>query len=147
MTKKKVLYYFILFGMGAFGYGLIEIMWRGYTHPSMALAGGIGMPILSVIEQKFKNLKFVYRCISGGLTILSIEFMFGFIFNVWLGMHVWDYSTVPLNFKGQICFLYFTLWCFMCAPLLICADLAYTRFFGKDKPRREFTGIMSHETT
>ena len=59
MTKKKVLYYFILFGMGAFGYGLIEIMWRGYTHPSMALAGGIGMPILSVIEQKFKNLKFV----------------------------------------------------------------------------------------
>ncbi len=87
--------------MGAFGYGLIEIMWRGYTHPSMALAGGIGMPILSVIEQKFKNLKFVYRCISGGLTILSIEFVFGFIFNVWLGMHVWGLQHCAAQLQGS----------------------------------------------
>lgn len=131
MTKKKVLYYAIMFGMGAFGYGLIEIMWRGYTHPSMALAGGIGMPILSVIEQRMKPLKYIYRCISGGLTVLSIEFVFGIIFNLNLGMNVWDYSMVPLNFKGQICFLYFTLWCFMSAPLLVCAELAHRRFFGE----------------
>lgn len=131
MTKRKILYYVIMFGMGAFGYGLIEIMWRGYTHPSMALAGGIGMPILSVIEQRLKPLKFIYRCISGGLTVLSIEFIFGIIFNLGLGMNVWDYSMVPLNFKGQICFLYFTLWCFMSAPLLVCTELAYRRFFGE----------------
>ena len=32
---------FLLFSFGALGYGLIEILWRGHTHPSMLTAGGI----------------------------------------------------------------------------------------------------------
>ena len=32
---------FLMFPIGALGYGLIEILWRGYTHFSMLLAGGI----------------------------------------------------------------------------------------------------------
>ena len=35
--KEKI----VLFSIGAMGYGLIEILWRGYTHWSMLTAGGI----------------------------------------------------------------------------------------------------------
>ena len=36
-----------------------------------------------------------------GITV--IEFIFGLILNVWLGLNMWDYSNMPGNVLGQIC--------------------------------------------
>ena len=143
MNKKDILFYMLLFGLGAFGYGLVEILWRGFTHPSMALAGGIGFCFLAVIEKKLKPLRFLYRCITGGLLILSIEFVFGIIFNLWLGEAVWDYSMVPINFRGQICLLYAVLWCFLSVPFLFFSELirmaVYKEPIDKKVRKREKT--------
>lgn len=35
-----------LFLFGGAGYGLIELIWRGHTHPSMVVTGGICFVIL-----------------------------------------------------------------------------------------------------
>ena len=43
--------------------------------------------------------------------ITAVEFVFGLVFNVFLGMSVWDYSSVPGNILGQICPLFSVLWC------------------------------------
>ena len=32
---------YFIFIAGALGYCLLEILWRGYTHPSMGIAGGL----------------------------------------------------------------------------------------------------------
>ena len=36
--------------------------------------------------------------------------IFGIIFNLTLGLSVWDYSNIPLNLFGQICAVYSVLW-------------------------------------
>ena len=41
----------------------------------------------------------------------------GVVFNLYLGMSVWDYSEVKGNILGQICPLYSMLWCFICIPI------------------------------
>ena len=120
--KKNYLYYFILFGLGFYGYGLIEILWRGYTHPSMSLAGGIIFFIVPKIIEILKPYKMIYKCITCGILITFIELIFGLYFNIYLKIYVWDYSMFRYNFLGQICVTYSVLWCFLSLPIIYISD-------------------------
>ena len=53
MSNKKC--NILIFSIGACGYGLIEILWRGYTHWSMLGAGGLSFLGLSGIACKIKK--------------------------------------------------------------------------------------------
>lgn len=101
---------FILFSIGAFGYGIIEILWRGFTHPSMLTAGGISFCFFAKLGEKFKNTGLILKSIIGSVFITGIELIFGVIFNIILKKNVWDYSKMPFNFCGQICALYSFFW-------------------------------------
>ncbi len=100
----------VIFGVGAVGYGLIEILWRGYTHWSMLCAGGLSLLGLSAVAQKFKKCNIIIKALLGGGIITSLEFAFGTVFNLILKKNVWDYSRMPLNIKGQVCALYSFFW-------------------------------------
>lgn len=100
----------IIFTVGAFGYGLIEIVWRGYTHWSMLCAGGLSFCGLSVIAEKFKRIGSFSKAVLGGALITFIELGFGIIFNLILKKNVWDYSRMPFNLFGQICAVYSAFW-------------------------------------
>ena len=39
------------FLIGAVGYPALEVLWRGRTHPSMALAGGLGAAMIHRVHQ------------------------------------------------------------------------------------------------
>ena len=108
MSKNKIK--FQLFSIGAVGYGLIEILWRGYTHPSMLTAGGLCFVFFGTVCQKFKKAGLLLKGIIGSAFITSIELIFGIIFNIILKKNVWDYSRMPLNLGGQICAGYSFLW-------------------------------------
>ena len=108
MSKNKIK--FQLFSIGAVGYGLIEILWRGYTHPSMLTAGGLCFVFFGTVCQKFKKARLLLKGIIGSAFITSIELIFGIIFNIILKKNVWDYSRLPLNLGGQICAGYSFLW-------------------------------------
>ena len=101
---------FLMFPIGALGYGLIEILWRGYTHFSMLLAGGICFVTFAKIGEKFKNASLFIKALLGSLFVTAIELIFGIFFNIILKKNVWDYSKLPFNFKGQICLLYSVFW-------------------------------------
>ena len=112
--------YIVLFGLGAFLYGLLEVVWRGYSHWSMMLAGGICFVAFSLIAEKLKGVPLLYKCVLGSLTVTVTEFIFGVLFNLILKQGVWDYSHIPLNILGQVCLLFFgTLGIFIgfCHPL------------------------------
>ncbi len=99
-----------MFSVGAIGYGLIEIIWRGHTHPSMLLAGGFSFLGLSKISSRFKKANLFKKALAGCGFITTVELIFGIIFNIILKRKVWDYSKMPLNIGGQICALYSFYW-------------------------------------
>lgn len=99
-----------IFSVGAVGYGLIEVLWRGRTHWSMLLAGGLSFWGLSKISAKLKKSNLFKKALAGCFLITAIEYAFGVIFNVILKRKVWDYSRMPLNIGGQICALYTFFW-------------------------------------
>ena len=104
--KEKI----ILFSVGAAGYGLLEILWRGFTHWSMLTAGGICFLFFAKIAEKLKNTGIIIKGIIGSLFVTAIELIFGIIFNIILKKNVWDYSKLPFNLGGQICVLYSAIW-------------------------------------
>lgn len=108
MKKNKIR--FQLFSIGALGYGLIEILWRGHTHWSMLTAGGLCFVFFGNICEKLKRVSLIIKGIVGGIFITSIELIFGIIFNIILKKNVWDYSRMPLNLGGQICAVYSFFW-------------------------------------
>lgn len=102
--------YAVFFIIGGLGYAIIELLWRGRTHWSMMLAGGICFILFSVIAEKLRGQRLLYKAIFCALAVTAVEFIFGIVFNIILKMQVWDYSGVPLNFLGQICLLYTVIW-------------------------------------
>lgn len=123
----------LIFSLGAIGYCLIELLWRGRTHPTMAVAGGLSFCLISLIQVHLKEVKFMYRCILSGIGITVIELAFGIVFNIILKYNVWDYSSVPINFLGQVCLLYTVLWCFLSVPMLQLSEFLYSIPYKKAK--------------
>ena len=100
-----------IFATGAAGYFLLETLWRGYSHWSMAAAGGISLLLLIKTFRKLKNAPHYFKALAGGIIITAVELLFGIVFNLFLGMSVWNYSSVPGNILGQICPVYSLIWC------------------------------------
>lgn len=96
--------------LGGTGYALIELLWRGRTHFSMIIAGGICFISFSLIADMFREKPILYKAVLCSLSVTTVELIFGVIFNIILKMNVWDYSKMPLNLLGQICPLYSLLW-------------------------------------
>ncbi|MEE0946725.1 MAG: hypothetical protein U0M42_07885 [Acutalibacteraceae bacterium] len=104
-----------VFSVGSLAYSAVELLWRGHTHWTMAVAGGFCFCIITEIERRFPHIKFLYKCVLGSLSITAVELIFGVIFNVLLHKNVWDYSNIKFNLFGQICVLYTVLWGFLTA--------------------------------
>ena len=115
MRKAKELS--ALFGVGFLGYPILELLWRKYTHWSMALTGGLCFVVLYQLFGRFSHWKLWKKCLLGSLAVTCIEFLVGCVVNLKLKLNVWDYSARPVNLWGQICLLYSMLWGLLCIPL------------------------------
>lgn len=103
------------FGGGA-AYCLLEILWRGYSHLTMFVAGGLVFCFLCGLSETDYNLPIC--ALFGGVFTTVVELTFGLYFNVMLGMEIWDYSHEFLNFYGQICIFFSIIWCFLSAAVV-----------------------------
>lgn len=100
------------------GYGTIEILYRGSTHWTMLLAGGIALVFLQQINLRFAAVPLLVRCGMGAFGITGIELAFGLLFNHVLGLSVWDYSAEWGNILGQVCPRFTVMWFLLCIPVL-----------------------------
>ena len=101
--------YLTLFVVGALIYMTIEILFRGYTYIQMGVVGGIVMIVIGLLDEPFKKeLPVIVYAPLSAVIITLIEYISGYIFNIKLGLNMWDYSDLPFNIDGQIC-LYFSL--------------------------------------
>jgi len=107
-----------IFIIGAFGYGILETTFRGFTHWTMLLTGGFCLLILYHINARNEKAPIWQKCFVGAVIITSIELAVGCIVNLWLGWNVWNYSRYSFNFLGQICLAFTLLWYILCIPLM-----------------------------
>lgn len=108
----------------------------GWTSIWMIVVGGFcGITLGSMNEFKFfKKIPYIIRAILGMLIIFAIELVSGLLFNTLLKMQIWDYSTLPLNLKGQISIVYAPLWFILTPFVFWFDDMIRYCIFVEDKP-------------
>lgn len=106
---------FFLFGAGA--YASLELISRRRTYFCMFLAGGTCFLLIQrICNQLLQRCRAITRCLAGSAVITAVELMFGLLFN---RRHtVWDYSALPMNFRGQICLPFSLLWMLLALPAM-----------------------------
>lgn len=118
--KKQTLKYLFLFHFGGGTYTTIELLFRNRTYIQMYILGGILFLICGLLNEKFTWKMSLVKQVAIGTSITTIlEFVTGMIFNIWLGMNMWDYSELPFNLFGQVSLLFMLLW----TPLVLIAIL------------------------
>lgn len=129
--------YFTVFLFGGTVYAFIEILWRGRTHWSMMLLGGICFLFIFVMKEYVGSAPIILRCIAAGAFITAAEYLTGFIVNIKLGWNVWDYSFLRLNVDGQISLLFSVLWIFLSFAAFMLCGLIQKIFKFIDNKTRE----------
>ena len=107
-----------MFALGAVSYPVVELLWRGHTHWTMSITGGLCTLVIHLFNRRMKTRGLAARCGMGCAVITCTEFSVGCIVNRLLGWDVWDYSNAPLNILGQICPLYSVFWFLLSIPVL-----------------------------
>ena len=107
----------VVFLLGGVSYSLIEILWRGYTHYTMVLLGGVCFLSLYKLFNLMKDYSLLEKCVAGAILITTLEFTVGCFVNLVFHMNVWNYSSMPFNLLGQVCLVYSTLSGFLCIPI------------------------------
>ena len=114
-----------LFLLGGLAYVGLELLWRGRSHYSMFLAGGLCFLLLGKLGKIRPRLPLALRCLVGAGIITFVELGAGLLAN--RDYRVWDYRQMPWNFHGQICLVYSLLW----IPVSLFAMWLYDRLDRK----------------
>lgn len=107
---KNIEKYIFIFLFGSFGYGLLEVLFRGFTHWSMIITGGSALLILFLINQALPKTPLIIKALLGALSITIIEFSVGLIVNKLFSFGVWDYTGTPGNILGIITPIFSLCW-------------------------------------
>ena len=108
-TTKNIII-FIIFGIS---YYLLEILWRGYSHWTMIIVGGLCGLLIGLINEITPKMNTVLQMLLGSVIVTIIEFVTGYIINIKLDLNIWDYSNLKFNILGQVSLLFSILWFFL----------------------------------
>ncbi len=109
----------VLFYIGGTAYMTLEFLWRGYSHGSMFIAGGLCFLLIGHLGRVHPRLNLPLRAVTGALIVTMVELAAGMMVN--RHYTVWDYRGLPGNFMGQICPLFTALW----IPVSVLAMVLY----------------------
>lgn len=132
---KSALKTFILFLVGGIAYIIIELLYRGYSHWTMFLLGGLCFILIGGINNYISwDMLLWKQMLLGSVIITLLEFVCGCIVNLLLHWNVWDYSNLPFNILGQICLPFSILWFFISFVAIVLDDYIRYWFFDEEKP-------------
>lgn len=128
--RAKIAEFAIIYTIGAMGYCALELIWRGYSHWTMTVTGGICFLAVYLIENTMRKSPLISKCAVSALVITSAEFLVGCVVNLLLGWRVWDYSDLPFSIMGQVCLGFFLLWFLLSFPALLLSKVINEKVFG-----------------
>lgn len=113
----EILAYFIIYSIAGYivetlfalvRYGVIESR-QSFLYGPFCSIYGVGAVIMIIFLQYFEKNGFTL--FAGGFIIGSItEYLVSLIGELILHVKWWDYSSMPLNINGRICFYYSIFW-------------------------------------
>ena len=98
----------VLFYLGGCAYMGLELLWRGRSHGSMFVAGGLCFLLIGQLNYVRPRLKLPLRAVVGAGIVTMVELAIGLLCN--RNFEVWDYRDQAGNFLGQICPVFTALW-------------------------------------
>ena len=120
---------------GGLLYIILELVWRGHSHWTMFVLGGLCFAIIGLINELIPWCMPLWKQALIGTAIVTVlEFLTGCIVNLGLGWNVWDYSGIPLNLLGQICVPYIILWIPVSLVAIILDDWLRYWMFDEERP-------------
>ena len=133
---KKLSEYLFLWAVGGSLYYGFELFFRGYSHWSMFVLGGICFVFFDIQGKMLKwqdpMWRQVLRCV---VFVTSMEFITGIIVNKWCHLNVWDYTGLPFHIFGQICLPFMIIFSGLCTiGIVLSGYLSYWLYDGP-KPR------------
>lgn len=133
---KKIGKQIVLWGIGGMMYILLELLWRGYSHWTMFILGGICFVILGELNEVIPwEMPLWKQALIGTVVVTVLELATGYIVNIRLGWRIWDYGSQPGNLWGQICPLYTLLWIPVSITGIVLDDWLRYWIFKEEKPK------------
>lgn len=142
--NKKIYKNTVLFIVGFCLYITIEVLFRGYSYPLMGVCAGLAVVIIDKINDHISwDIDISVQCLLGMLIVTIMELVIGLIsLDTGLLPIMWDYSNLPLNFRGIICIPFMIVWFFLSFVAIIVADsinyyvfdeepIPYYKLFGR----------------
>lgn len=102
----------------------------------MFLVGGLCAYAVGVVNEFIPWEMPVWKQALIGATVGTvIEFIAGCVLNLWLGLEVWDYSTLPMNILGQVCLYFYFIWIVLAMLWIFVDDWLRYWLFKEERPR------------
>ncbi|WP_461810145.1 putative ABC transporter permease [Faecalimonas sp.] len=132
---KKISEYLFMWALGGTLYYTFEVFFRGFSHWTMFVLGGICVVfcVWQGMTVKWKDPLWIQilRCT---IFVVSSEFITGIIVNKWFKWYVWDYTDQPFQLFGQICVPFAIIFSGLCALSIIGGGFFLYWFYGEEKP-------------
>ncbi len=143
---KQWLKIFILFLIGGFIYVAIELGFRGHSHWTMFLLGGLCFILIGGLNNYIPwEMSIIKQGVIGALIVTSLEFIFGLILNLYLNLGIWDYSNMPFNILGQICLPFSIAWFFLSLVAIFVDDWLRYVLFKEERPHYHLFTVCKEE--
>ena len=144
--RKQLNKFVTLFLAGGSVYYIIEMIWKtifssGILHWSMFLLGGLCFITIGSLNEYIPwEMSLIKQGLIGAAIVTTLEFIFGCILNLWLGLGIWNYSHLPLNILGQISLPFSIAWFFLAIIAILLDDFLRWYWFQEEKPRYYLLG-------
>ena len=133
---RKVSEYLFLGALGGTIYYGFEMFFRGFSHWTMFVLGGICLIFCAQqglwTHWKPPLWKQVLWCV---IFVTAGEFITGIIVNRILHWNVWDYSGLPFQLMGQICLPFTIIFSGLCAVGILMSGFILHYVYREEKPQ------------
>ena len=123
----------VLFGIGGLTYIAIELLWRGRSHWTMFIIGGLCFVLIGAINEIFTfDMPLLKQMAISAVMVTIVELLAGLLINC--DYSIWDYRNMPFNILGQICLPYTVLWFFLSLLAIVIDDYIRYWLLDEEKP-------------
>jgi len=128
----------LLFLVGYCTYIAVEVTYRNISYPIMGVCGGLVIILLDKINDNISwDIDIIIQGLCGSALVTFFELVIGEIaLHTELLPVMWNYSNVPLNFDGVICFPFSVIWFFLSLLAIFLADAI--NYYILDEPQTPY---------